>query len=212
MNFKLNNQEGLSPAFVLITAAAMISLTGFTIKYVNDSQKEIDDEISYQEDLIAKSNVDIIKESAAKEKSGETDKTADWQTYRNEEYGFELKYPKEWAIAKNSEEIVSIGDQASNSGFHIEALPNKGKLPFDQWYKQEVSSGNNTGYESKKVIINGSEAEVFDTVFHAINTHSVEGLEAYLAGQDDIIHIVAGGHGTKTIFDQMLSTFKLIEQ
>jgi hypothetical protein len=212
MNFKLNDQKGLSPVFVLFTAAVMVSLTGFTIKYINDSQKVLDDELAYQEELIAKNNIDIIKKSAAKEKGGETDKTADWQTYRNEEYGFELKHPKNWAIVKNSEEIVSIGDQVSNSGFRIEALPNKEKLPFDQWYKQEVSSGNNTGYESKKVIINGSEAEVFDTVFHAINTHSVEGLEAYLAGQDDIIHIVAGGHGTKTIFDQMLSTFKFVRR
>ncbi len=29
------------------------------------------------------------------------DETADWKTYRNEEYGFEIKYPKDWNCAKD---------------------------------------------------------------------------------------------------------------
>ena len=37
------------------------------------------------------------------------DGTADWQTYRNEEYGYEIKYPKEYII--NEEKITSFSDQ-----------------------------------------------------------------------------------------------------
>ncbi len=30
------------------------------------------------------------------------DETADWKTYKNEEYGFEVKYPKDWEVVEDS--------------------------------------------------------------------------------------------------------------
>jgi len=130
MNFKLNDQKGLSPAFVLFTAAAMISLTGFTIKFVNDSQREIDDEISYQEDLIAKSNVEIIKKDLAREKQGGEGKTTDWQIYRNEETGFEIKYPVKFNVVSTSSG-ADIRETITGGNFNAVGFVRKGEYALD---------------------------------------------------------------------------------
>ncbi len=87
----------MSPLFVLFASVVVFFITGLTMKYVSDGQKELDEGISLQNDLVSKSNVDIIKKDAVKRKQGEEVKgTADWQAYRNEILGIDFLYPKEW--------------------------------------------------------------------------------------------------------------------
>jgi len=42
----------------------------------------------------------LLNENCISEKNIEDDIT-DWQTYRNEEYRFEVKYPDEWIVENN---------------------------------------------------------------------------------------------------------------
>jgi hypothetical protein len=44
---KFNSQVGMSPVFVFFTAVIVLFITGLTMKYVSDGQKELDDEISH---------------------------------------------------------------------------------------------------------------------------------------------------------------------
>ncbi|HNR81166.1 MAG TPA: hypothetical protein PKK37_01895, partial [Candidatus Pacearchaeota archaeon] len=48
-------------------------------------------------------NVDEVGTETAEITSGQIESidTTAWKTYRNEEYGFELKYPKKWSVANN---------------------------------------------------------------------------------------------------------------
>src|SRR3989344_9368702 len=50
--------------------------------------------------------------SFTKEGDRGSSETASWKTYRNEEYGFEIKYPKEYEVKNwNSTRAVTVGER-----------------------------------------------------------------------------------------------------
>ncbi|MFC1613638.1 hypothetical protein ACFL23_04945, partial [Patescibacteria group bacterium] len=71
--------------------------------------------------------------------------TADWQTYRNEEYGFEVKYPTDWYWEDYSEDFKHpmIGFYAPNSkkgwefvgDIEIHKRNNENKESLEQYYE-----------------------------------------------------------------------------
>ena len=69
----MNNQKGIAPIIIILVLVAIIG--GGTLVWQNFSaQKE---EVKVPENIVK-------------------DETTDWQTYRNEEYGFEMKYPEDF--------------------------------------------------------------------------------------------------------------------
>jgi len=98
--------------------------------------------------------------------------TSDWQTYQNEEFGFEFKYPSSWVIQKEEkripvkdyEPLMSILDIElvdKNSGeFRLRArlLPSEASNPFEDNYKKMAYfNGGKTG----EISIDG-----FKTIIH----------------------------------------------
>lgn len=73
------------------------------------------------------------------------DETADWRTYRNEEYGFEVRYPND----SNKYEIVKTETNIDYSSWWIKAVKDPSK---NSGYKVSMSVHKASSVEGKNVV------------------------------------------------------------
>ncbi len=158
------------------------------------------------------------------------DETANWKTYRNEEYGFEVKYPKEYdqnircklGMTYFEERLVGIslaegynfgispktGDDLSEkvNNFIKENIEKQdGKVVS----KESINFGN---YKGIKVAYHDKWGMYVEDIF-VIKGNWLFTMNLY---DDPQIHFCADlinqGFTSKDVFNQILSTFKFISQ
>ncbi|RLC34330.1 hypothetical protein DRH14_03205, partial [Candidatus Shapirobacteria bacterium] len=138
------------------------------------------------------------------------DPTADWKTYKNDEYKIEFKYPKHWRYKKRDKTVVGqeiwfgTGDWKNVITFYV----NKDKyLSFTKDGKHvtcqerggdEITIGNNN--EGLIEHISATQSPAQDWVCFEKNNLSYE-----------FQHIYGFVVDSKDVFDQILSTFKFTD-
>ncbi len=137
------------------------------------------------------------------------DETAGWKVYKNEQYGFEIKYPNDWKILHEGyykEDVpyeISFSPTAESVGSapisilvsinNFESIQKVGG--YDELVSEKDINFNNI--VSKFQIMNGPEGEVARIIVPL---------------KTDLNYIFGYGNAKyKEIFDQMLSTFKFFE-
>jgi hypothetical protein len=151
-------------------------------------------------------NTCTVKEKeVAEEKIRET---ANWKTYRNENFGIEFKYPPNWVILKESDILVSLQriDKPSQT---ISILKSSGPPPETMGYKLIESKPISVDklklsrelFQGEGKFENISKNDYYVRVFISEKTIFYQGgfkgedLEEFLS-----------------LFDQILSTFKFVEE
>jgi hypothetical protein len=157
------------------------------------------------------------------------DETADWKTYRNEGYGFEVKYPKDWT---HHSDVLSIGfskkfikDDEFSCVFSISMIPNDPPDHFEDYmsdyYLDEIPESIEKDINGISVLqiqikqipylydywIKRKNGEKFSFLINEMTQKFIVNEEGYK---------VAYGHiedpECLEIFNQMLSAFRLLEE
>jgi hypothetical protein len=125
---------------------------------------------------------------------------ADWQTYTNSKYKYQLKYPANWAMSgQSSKDEVYLLPQGAEAG--SEASTGQRLIIFS--FNDEARLANITGRTA--VTINGLEAE--QGIDNGLGTYT-----AFLFKKDNGYVEVSWLEGlTDQTYNQILSTFKFVE-
>jgi len=200
---KIKKQKGISSSLgiVIIVIVAIVAVGGaLAYRYMWSSDEPIDKM--------------MMRTETPK------DETADWQTYRNEEYGFELKYPSKWQFLENSWK----NNKSIFPTFSFYELDNVN--PNDEVAKVSITKYLSDDYDV--LPLNQSTMGVEKITFKDLPALRVEEISEHSLGtykwiriyqEDERIEIgllIYDYNEEKDdtyspIFDQILSTFKFIE-
>jgi len=137
---------------------------------------------------------------------------SDWQTYRNEEFGFEFKHSENWKQCEEKNvcfrKEISFEPPRRFTEISIEANQNNQNLSLDEIIFDFESTGR--VYEQKEYITLNNK-KVFKA--EIANLGMVSGRQFLIVGDNYWYDIIIGGTDTEKVeIDQILSTFKFINQ
>ena len=151
----------------------------------------------------------------------ETD-TSTWKTYRNEEFGFEFKYPEQWAsnegmidgqfyatfLTQGTVRKYQDGSQNSPPDMTVKIVQNPNGLALASFVKEYQNGWYSSYFEQKPILIDGQEVLIVDDqkASRPVSPPKV----AFIYKVNNII-VITFGDSIVSESDKILSTFKFID-
>ena len=173
----------------------------------NDQNIEAEEEINNDEDV--KEEEIGGNDEDEKETEEVKDETSDWNVYKNEEYGFEIKYPKDIEYHSKTWGVDFVEkSEAQNKFFTIylyselEQLPNnEAGLSFEDWINKQIKS---EAFEDGRIFSSGTLTGI------KVRDQGIVPFENILIKKNDKIYsfVIRENSQFMDVFNQILSTLK----
>jgi hypothetical protein len=111
---------------------------------------------------------------------------AGWNTYRNEQYGFELKYPEGWAVADKTTEMATDGSLGSRTVTYL-MLDSKSTNKEDSRFSVEKRKSMGIDYDIDSIFSDTQiTSNVSGSLLNAENARRIKGI-AYKFGTSEVV-------------------------
>ena len=214
-------QKGLAPIAIIGLVVLVLVTVGGTSYYLMSKNKQV---ACTLEAMVCPDGSSVGRTGPKCEFAAcppPKDETADWKIYKNEEYGYEIKYPTNYLLSDGSKNhsIILISPWEfiepmfqGKIGLSITILETTPFLNIESWKKK--SSGNFWASE-EELIINGKKALLVKgyngdgndrvVIFDSNKTYEIGCRYNYLISREES----PNKEFLKT-FDQIISTFKFV--
>ncbi len=162
-----------------------------------------------------------IQTPIAENPSAQTDETADWKTYTNDEYGFEIKYPNSWYFKEVEKGIVDGGiyfspyppdekDETGGIAFTSEALNISAnnlaeKSSLLEYVKNYLNLSVATKFEIENIKVDGADGIKVRITCDGVGC----GNPHWFVMKEEKVYIFNSGLSDKIdVFEKIISTFK----
>ncbi len=152
------------------------------------------------------------------------DETADWKTYRNDEYGFEVKYLKDWYVWEKENPLAAGTEQGPEYIIHFTNYPYEGgyypedfqgiSIEIEDFLKESVKDIYLPILEELKKGGAGVEEINIDTekgYKKTVEYFQNDVIEFYILKNNNLYYFHTHNF-SEEVFNQMLSTFRFIEK